>query len=103
MTRIVFSTWHGPLPPHYVEVHRWADAAEIELWRASPSHIPLGLRGDRVYVTIPNTPRPGGVGAYRIEFAVPSAMLAGAGHDNWRQIFGPVGNTPILNLRILLP
>ena len=102
--QIVFQTHRGTLPPTYVEVHRWAAAGEVEQWRRTPTHIPLSLKaGEHVYVTLPGGPKPGKSGPFRIEFAIPSAMLQPGGHPQWRQIFGPVANTPVLNLRIVRP
>ena len=99
---VVFQTAQGALPSSYVVVHRWANSGEVELWKSTPSHIPLGLAsGERVYVTLPGAPKPSGTGRFRIEFAVPTAMLRPGSDPQQRQIFGPVANTPILNLRIV--
>ncbi|WP_010585499.1 hypothetical protein [Schlesneria paludicola] len=102
--QIIYESFMGPLPSSYVEVHRWASSEEVEQWKSAPTHIPLTLKGgERVFVTLPGAPKPGGTGPFRIEFAIPSAMLQPAGTPQWRQIFGPVANAPLLNLRIVRP
>src|SRR5512147_2101307 len=104
MARTIFESWRKPVPPDYVEVHRWADAAELASWRSSPTRIPPDLAtSERVYVMLPGAPPPGAAGQYRIEFCMPASMLRPAGHRQWRQIFGPVANAPIVNLRIVRP
>ena len=101
---IIVQGYRGSLPQDYSDVWRWASKEEVNLWKKCTSHIPLDLiSGEHVYVTRPNTPKPGVKGQYLIEFSVPERMLFAAGNKNWAQIFGPVGNTPVLNLRITGP
>ena len=86
-----------------MKVTRWADAQEIALWRKSCTRIPISVgRGNQVYVTIPEAPKPGGTGPYRIDFYVPKEMLQAASKPDWRQIFGSTANTPIYNVMITL-
>ena len=94
----------GPVPPGYVEVHRWTDKHEVKLWMATRgTTIPAGVgAGDRIYVTLPGAPRPGGTGPCRIEFFFPQAGLQIAGNPMWRQIFQPVQNVPIYNVKIYI-
>lgn len=95
----------GPVPPGYVEVHRWVNMNEVQLWMANQgTAIPPGIgAGGRVYVTLPEAPRPGGTGPCRIEFFFPRAGLFQAGDQLWLQVFQPVSNVPIYNVKIYLP
>ncbi len=101
---IIMQAYRGSLPENYVEVWRWANLQEVNLWKECSSHIPLGLKdGEHVYVTKPGAKQPGGTGNYLVEFSIPKAMLHKAGKDEWAQVFGPIGNTPVLNLKITGP
>jgi hypothetical protein len=94
----------GPLPSGYTEVSRWVDEAEMKLWLENQgTFIPAEIGGGRIYVTLPGAPKPGGTGSIRIDFAVADSALQGAGNVLWRQIFGPVANMPIYNVRIVVP
>jgi hypothetical protein len=64
---------------------------------------PVPGSGRRIYVTLPGAPQPGGTGPVRIDFSVDQRSLAQAGNPEWRQIFGPVSNMPIYNVKIHLP
>jgi hypothetical protein len=102
--QVILEAYQGALPNDYVVVHRWASSNEVGLWRRDSTHIPSSIGGaGRVYVTLPGAPRPGGTGPFRVEFAVPSRMLQAGSKPEEKQIFEPVQNTPILNLRIVLP
>lgn len=93
----------GSIPSDYTEVWRWVSLEETTLWIEATT-IPADAGSeDRLYVTRPNAPKPGGTGPYLVEFACPEAMLFKAGNEEWAQIFGPTGNTPILNLKISGP
>lgn len=100
-----FGASHGPVPKGYVEVHRWAAASEVDAWMQNGgTFIPAGIgAGERVYVTAPGAPKPPGTGPCRIEFFFPQTGLIPAGHRLWYQILHPVQNTPIWNVRILMP
>jgi hypothetical protein len=71
---------------------------------AGSTRIPLAVaRGNQIYVTLPDTPKPGGTGSFRIDFCVPKQMLQPASKPEWRQIVGSVANTPIYNVKIIAP
>jgi len=96
----------GPVPKGYVPVSRWVNEAEAKLWiKNGGTYIPQGIGGEsgRVYVTVPEAPRPGGTGPIRIDFAVPSAALNAAGKEGWFQIMQPVQNMPIYNVTLTCP
>lgn len=94
----------GPVPADYIEVHRWVNKDEVQLWMANQgTAIPSGVgAGGRVYVTLPNAPRPGGTGPCRIEFYFPKAGLFQAGNQLWLQAFQPASNVPIYNVKIFV-
>jgi hypothetical protein len=101
MERIVFRSPQGSVPPNYVQVSRWADASEVELWKKVNSHIPLEVaRGNQIYVTTPGAKRPGGTGSFRIDFFIPKQLIMPGSRPDWKQIFGPIANAPIYNITI---
>lgn len=95
----------GSVPDGYVKVSRWTSEAEANIWmKNGATTIPIGIgANERLYVTLPGAPKPGGTGPVRIDMHVPEKMLQGAGNDGWRQIIQPQSNTPIYNVQINLP
>jgi hypothetical protein len=103
--KVIREAYQGVLPDNYVIVHRWIDHAEANLWKRDATRIPSGIGADnRVYVTLPNVPKPrGATGTWRVEFAIPKEMLFPTNDASSRVIYGPVESAPMLNLRVLAP
>ena len=106
------SSWKGPVPPDYVEVHRWISANEVRIWlERGGTHIPSGLAdipgglggGSRIHVTVPGAANPTPGNFHRVEFCIPAKALQPGGRDDWRLIFAPWENIPIYNVRIVSP
>jgi hypothetical protein len=101
----------GPVPPGHTQVSRWVNKDEAKLWlknegTAIPSRAGTDVGGGarRIYVTTPGAAKPGGTGPIRIDFHINQRAVANtAGKPEWRQIFGPVSNTPVHNVKIHLP
>ncbi len=95
----------GPMPPGYKMVSRWISREEADEWiRNRGTTIPGGIgAGNRVYVTDIGAPKPGGTSPIRVDFGVPSSAVQSAGNEGWGQIFQPMQNTPVYNVRIHYP
>ena len=97
---------NGPLPPGYVPVSRWVSPEEAAEWmKNGGTAIPAGVGGSagRVYVTVPGANQPGGTGPIRIDFSVPEKSISSAGKAEWGQIFQPIQNSPIYNVKMNVP
>jgi pimeloyl-ACP methyl ester carboxylesterase len=94
----------GPIPDGYAMVSRWASPEEAGAWlRNGGTAIQSEIGGDRVYVTLPGAPQPGGTGPVRIDFAVPQSALIQAANAQWRRMMQPIQSTPIYNVTITVP
>ncbi|GFE88652.1 hypothetical protein GCM10011488_36060 [Steroidobacter agaridevorans] len=95
----------GPIPPGHTSVSRWASAEEAEIWIANGgTAIPAGIGAEgRVYVTAFGAAKPGGTDAVRIDFAIDSRALLGAGKPEWFQILQPMQRVPIYNMSVTYP
>lgn len=71
-----------PAPNDYKKVSRWANESEVG-------------GNQRLYVTTPGAPKPGGTGPVRIDFYAPESILQSADTSELRQILQPQGNSPI--------
>lgn len=56
-----------------------------------------------MYVTVPGANQPGGTGPIIIDFSVPEKSISSAGKAEWGQIFQPIQNSPIYNVKMNVP
>jgi len=93
----------GPLPPNYVEVHRWIDRKEISIWYGR-SNVPSEIRTKPVHICLPGAPPAGGtLRPVRVEFFLPASAVMNGSNDLWKRVGEPCENIPILNVRIVQP
>lgn len=98
----------GEFPGDYVMVQRWVSEPEAKLWVGTtivPNAVRSLQRDNRLYVTLPDAPKPGGTGALLVRFAFPERGLSKGGLPGSKIIFclDNLANIPIYNVAIFGP